>query len=100
MCSDRAQPIFRLYHTMPRDGFTTFGDLIGQLEQIAVTCSKCGQLGRYSVRRLALAHGLHHPLPEWLNDMARDCSRRASPVAADSSSAPCPGTGASGSAER
>ena len=75
---------------MPRDGLTTFGDLIGQLEQIAFACPKCGLLGRYSVRRLALAHGPHHLLAEWLDDMARDCSRKVSAVAGDGCGAECP----------
>jgi hypothetical protein len=75
---------------MPRDGLTTFGDLIGELEQIAFNCPKCGQLGRYSVRWLALAHGLHHLLAQWLDDMARDCSCKVSPLAADGCALHCP----------
>jgi hypothetical protein len=61
----------------------TFGDLIGQLERIVITCSKCHRVSRYSVRRLALAYGHHYWLAEWLDEMARDCSRKESPVAAD-----------------
>jgi hypothetical protein len=32
---------------MPRDGATTFGDLVGRLEELRVTCGKCGRAGRY-----------------------------------------------------
>ena len=28
---------------MPRDGATTFDDLVGQLEELRVTCEKCGR---------------------------------------------------------
>jgi hypothetical protein len=68
----------------------TFGDLIGQLERIVITCSKYHRVGRYSVRRLALAYGHHYWLAEWLDEMARDCSRIVSPVAADGGGARCP----------
>jgi len=74
---------------MPRDGLTTFGHLIGGLEQIAITCPTCERTGRYSVRRLALAYGHHYLLPQWLDDMAGVCSRRVSRGAAEGG-AHCP----------
>lgn len=42
---------------MPRDGSITFGDLIGQLEYLAIICPKCDRLGRNSLKRLVLARG-------------------------------------------
>lgn len=42
---------------MPRDGSMIFGDLIDQLDQLAITCPKCDRLGRYSLKRLILARG-------------------------------------------
>jgi hypothetical protein len=42
---------------MPRDGAMTFGDLLGRLDWLEITCPKCGRAGRYSVWRLALERG-------------------------------------------
>jgi hypothetical protein len=32
---------------MPRDGAIVFGDLIGKLDDLRVSCEKCGRSGRY-----------------------------------------------------
>jgi hypothetical protein len=75
---------------MPRDGSVTFGDLLGKLDTLRVTCDKCGRGGRYSVRRLALAHGHDGRLTDWLADLTRDCWRRTSPGLSDPCGARCP----------
>jgi hypothetical protein len=75
---------------MPRDGSITFGDLIGQLEYLAITCPKCDRLGRYSVRRLALQYGRDGKLTDWIDLMTRDCARRQSAGLADACGARCP----------
>jgi len=36
---------------MPRDGATTFGDLVAQLKKLRVECNKFGHPGRTSDRR-------------------------------------------------
>jgi hypothetical protein len=41
---------------MPSDGATIFDDLVGKLDTLRVTCSKCEREGRYSVRRLIEQH--------------------------------------------
>ncbi|HLN09507.1 MAG TPA: hypothetical protein VK281_11210 [Xanthobacteraceae bacterium] len=75
---------------MPRDGAMTFGDLIGQLEELVVTCPKCHRVGRYSVRRLALQHGRDTMVPDWIASISGDCVRGALPGITDDCAAPCP----------
>jgi hypothetical protein len=75
---------------MPRDGSITFGDLIGQLEYLAITCPKCDRLGRFSVRRLALQHGRDEKLADWIATMTADCPRKAVGSFADGCEASCP----------
>jgi hypothetical protein len=36
---------------MPRDGATTFGDLVGKLDVLHVACDKCQRKDRYAVAR-------------------------------------------------
>jgi len=69
----------------------TFGDLIGQLEALEIACPKCGRMGRYSVRRLALERGRDYKIPDWISDMTRDCPRKNAPGLADRCRAMCPG---------
>jgi hypothetical protein len=37
---------------MPRGGAIIFGDLVGKLDALNVTCDKCGRKGRYKLARL------------------------------------------------
>jgi hypothetical protein len=37
---------------MPRDGAIIFGDLIGKLDVLRVTCNKCERAGRCRLDRL------------------------------------------------
>ena len=37
---------------MPRDGAILFGDLIGKLDVLRVSCDKCGRDGSYGLAKL------------------------------------------------
>jgi hypothetical protein len=58
---------------MPRDGATTFGDLVGRLGQLRVTCSKCDRVGQYRLYRLIVEHGRETKIPDWLCKISGDC---------------------------
>ena len=75
---------------MPRNGSIAFGDLIGELEHLAIACPKCHRLGRYSVRRLALQYGRDFKLTDWIGLMTKDCPRKNSPGLADGCGVRCP----------
>jgi hypothetical protein len=47
---------------MPRDGAIVFGDLIGKLDVLRVSCDKCGRDGCYgrADRRLPKEDGAEH----------------------------------------
>lgn len=57
----------------------TFGDLDGRLEHLEIACARCGRLGRYSLKRLILARGRNGKLPDWIDEMTRECPQRVSP---------------------
>jgi hypothetical protein len=40
---------WRLYSDSPRDGAITFGDVIGKLDALRVTCPSCGRDGCYNL---------------------------------------------------
>jgi hypothetical protein len=75
---------------MARDGSVTFGDLVGKLDTLRVTCNKCGRGGRYSVRRLALEHGRDGRLTDWLAELTKDCPWRQAPELFDPCGAQMP----------
>jgi hypothetical protein len=76
---------------MSRDGATTFGDLLGQLDWLHIVCKKCNRLGRYPVHGLAATHGRDYKIPDWISEMTRDCPRRRSSGVADTCEATCQG---------
>jgi hypothetical protein len=57
---------------MPGDGSLIFGDLIGKLDTLRVTCNKCGREGRYSVGRLIERHGRDGKIIDWLAELSED----------------------------
>ena len=82
---------------MARDGAITFSDLIGKLDVLRVTCTKCERAGRYRLHRRGtrsrceacrLARRDHRRLPE--EDRARHerSVRRAVPGFAEGAVAP------------
>src|SRR6516165_10187096 len=48
---------------MPRDGAIVFGDLIGKLDMLRVSCEKCGRDGRYGLAKLIDKCGRDGKLP-------------------------------------
>ena len=48
---------------MPRDGAIVFGDLIGKLDMLRVSCEKCGRDGRYGLAKLIYKRGRDGKLP-------------------------------------
>jgi hypothetical protein len=62
-----------------RTGAITLGHLVGRLEILRVTCSKCDRSGQYSVTRLIERHGADMGLPDWKDTITADCPRRAKP---------------------
>jgi hypothetical protein len=75
---------------MSRDGAVTFGDLVGKLETLRVTCAKCEREGRYSVRRLIEQHGREGKVTDWLAGVAGDCPCKRSIDMSDQCRACCP----------
>ena len=56
---------------MPRDGAIIFGDLIGKLDVLRVSCDKCGRDGRYPVQRLIKDRGRDGKIVDWLDQNHR-----------------------------
>ena len=63
---------------MPRCGSIVFGELIGKLEMLRVTCPKCGRDARYSVLLLNDMYGRDGNVTDWLNRITADCPRQRS----------------------
>jgi hypothetical protein len=68
----------------------TFGDLIGRLSMLRVTCDKCDRAGLYRVDKLALQHGEDGRLTDWLYDLTKDCARKNAPGLSDPCAARMP----------
>jgi hypothetical protein len=75
---------------VPRDGATTFGDLVGQLEELRVTCEKCGRAGRYRLDRLIAEHGAEAKIPDWIAKISSDCPKRQAASISDRCAIQCP----------
>jgi len=50
---------------MSREGAIIFGDLIGKLPVLQVSCTKCPRRGRYILARLLRAHGPNSKVIDW-----------------------------------
>jgi hypothetical protein len=61
---------------MPRDGATTFRDIVGKLEVLRITCDKCGRRGQYRVDRLIARYGIDAKINEFSSDVTADCPRK------------------------
>jgi hypothetical protein len=66
---------------------TTFGDLVGQLEEFRVECEKCGRAGR---ERLIAECGPEAKVPDWLAQLSADCPKRQTASISDRCAAHCP----------
>ncbi len=61
---------------MPRDGAIIFSDLIGKLDLLRVSCTKCGRDGCYGLNRLIEKRGRDAKIVDWLGEIAGDCPKR------------------------
>jgi len=75
---------------MPRDGAITFSDLIGKLDDLRVSCEKCGRSGRYQVQRLIRDRGRDGKIVDWLDQITADCPKKATISWNDRCAARCP----------
>jgi hypothetical protein len=75
---------------MPRDGAIIFGDLIGKLGVLRVTCEKCGRDGRYPLQRLIDGRGRDAKIVDWLRELTADCPRMIARNMSDQCGARCP----------
>jgi hypothetical protein len=75
---------------MPRDGAITFSDLIGKLDDLRVSCEKCGRSGRYQVQRLIRDRGRDGKIVDWLDQITADCPKKATISWNDRCGARCP----------
>jgi hypothetical protein len=58
---------------MPRDGAIVFSDLIGKLDVLRVSCTKCERDGCYGLSRLIDKRGRDAKVIDWLDQMTADC---------------------------
>jgi hypothetical protein len=58
---------------MPRDGAIIF---VGKLDDLRVSCGKCGRSGRYKVQRLIRDRGRDGKIVDWLDELTAPTARR------------------------
>ena len=75
---------------MPRDGAIIFGDLIGKLDVLHVSCDKCGRNGRYMVARLIEKHRRDAKLVDFLAEITADCPKKQAYSTNDPCAVRCP----------
>jgi len=62
---------------MPSNGAIIFGDLIGKLDRLRVSCEKCGRDGCYGLAKLIDKRGRDGKLVDWPEELTADCPRRS-----------------------
>jgi hypothetical protein len=75
---------------MPRDGAIIFGDLVGKLEVLRVTCDKCQRDGRYILACLIRKRGPNAKLVDWIDKLTADCPKRIAYNMNDPCGGQCP----------
>ena len=75
---------------MPRDGAIIFSDLVGKLDDLRVSCDKCGRSGRYQVQRLIKDRGRDGKIVDWLDEISADCPTKVKQSMNDRCGARCP----------
>lgn len=75
---------------MPRNNATIFGDLVGKLDVLRVTCDKRGRAGRYRLDWLIERRGADGTIIDFLADLTVDCPRRQAGKISDLCAAKCP----------
>ena len=76
---------------MPRDGSTTFSDLIGKLDVLRVACEQCGRDGCYGLNRLINERGRDAKLIDWLDELTAECPKKVAHNTNDPCGARFPG---------
>lgn len=75
---------------MPRNNATTFGDLVGKLGVLRVSCTKCDRAGQYRLDRLIEHRGADGTIIDFLAEISADCPRRQAGKIYDLCGASCP----------
>lgn len=75
---------------MPRDGAIVLSDLIGKLDVLRVSCSKCGRDGCYGLNRLINERGRDAKLIDWLDELTAECPKKIARNTNDPCGAKCP----------
>jgi hypothetical protein len=75
---------------MPRNGATTFSNLIGKLDVVRVMCERCGRKGHYRLERLIADRGSNAKIVDWLDELTADCSIKQAQNWSDRCAARCP----------
>ena len=75
---------------MSRDGAITFGDLVGELGVLHVSCEKCGRDGHYILARLIRKRGRSAKIIEWLDELTAECPKRVAYNKKDPCGVRCP----------
>ena len=75
---------------MPRDGAILFGDLIGKLDMLRVSCDKCGRDGCYGLAKLIEKRGRDGKVVDWLDELTADCPKKSALSWNDRCGAKCP----------
>ena len=76
--------------SMPRDGAIIFGDLIGKLDAVRATCSRCGRDGRYQLQNLISERGRDGKIIGWLDALTAHCPIKKAHNWNDQCAARCP----------
>ena len=75
---------------MPRDGAITFGDLVGELGVLHVSCEKCGRDGHYILARLIRKRGRNAKIIDWIDELTAECPKRVAHNMNDPCGVRCP----------
>ena len=75
---------------MPRDGAITFGDLVGKLNVVRVTCDRCKRTGSYQLQNLISERGTDDKVIDWLDRLTEHCPIKKAHNWNDQCAARCP----------
>ena len=75
---------------MPRDGAIVFSDLIGKLDVLRVSCSKCERDGCYGLYRLINQRGRDAKAHRLARRMTSECPKKIARNMNDPCGAKCP----------
>ena len=75
---------------MPRDGAIIFGDLVGKLDVLRVSCEKCGRDRHYILARLIRKRGRNAKIIDWIDELTAECPKRVAHNMNDPCGVRCP----------